>query len=136
MNKKKRVCSHKHARTKGLNFEREVAGAFREIGFVKAQRHLEFQIANAVGVDIDHTGPVKVQCKNMQKFANPSILKEIKDFTGIPVLLTKASGDPNPCAILPMKFFMELLSSYMLGLSPDKQKELGWTNPADMDLGF
>jgi len=78
----------KMQRTKGHSFEREVCKELKEI-FPLAQRKLEYQTSKCNGVDLDNTGNLRIQCKRYAKYVNPSKIEEIKDSSGIPVLITK-----------------------------------------------
>ena len=55
-------------RTSGHSFERKMANEFIPIGWPKAKRHLEYQVAEATGIDLDHTDPFDVQRKNMKDY--------------------------------------------------------------------
>jgi len=68
------------SRRKGHAWEREVAQMFREWGFPDAKRHLEFQLdEGGKGLDLSHTGPLKVQAKNYAGSINPlKVLEEIE----------------------------------------------------------
>jgi len=48
----------------GKVFERHIANEFKDLGWVDAKRHLEYQIQEAMGIDLDNTDPFDVQCKN------------------------------------------------------------------------
>lgn len=132
---KKRKVSRKGVRQKGNTFEREIAMDLRMMGFTKAGRHLEFQINNAVGVDIDHAGPFRIQCKNFQKYPSMSFIEEVQDKTGIPLLVAKANGKP-PLVAIPWDEFLKIVSAWMKTMSKEKQEEHKWANPSDLDLGF
>lgn len=68
----------KLSRTKGHNYERDVAKLYRETGFAKAQRQLEYQ--EGLGVDLEHTGPFDVQCKVGKRPPTPWVaLEEIPE---------------------------------------------------------
>ena len=86
----------KTSRTKGHNWEREVAKRFREHGFPLAERKLEYQISECTGVDITNTGAFKVQCKRYKDYCPISKIEEVKE-TGIPILITK--GDRKPAVV-------------------------------------
>lgn len=100
----------KLSRTKGHSFERLIAKRFRPI-FPEAKRHLEYQISEAKGVDLDGVGEYKVQCKRGRKYANPSAIEEIQLDPiegGIPVLITQ--GDfKEPIVCIPLEHFLNLL---------------------------
>ena len=89
----------KLSRTKGHSYEREVAKEFREMGFSKAERQLEYQISEAQGVDLKNTDPFKVQCKRGKKYASITKIEEVKPETGaIPILVTR--GDNTQSAVV------------------------------------
>ena len=94
------------SRRKGHQFEREVAIALRSV-FPKARRHLEYQDAEANGVDLVETGYFKFQCKKLKTYAPVSTLKEIQfdELYETPVVVTAADNEPW-VAILP---FADLL---------------------------
>lgn len=101
----------KLSRTKGHAFEREVAIEFRRAGFPEAKRHLEYQACEAQGIDLDGTGPYRVQCKRGRKPAPISAIDEIQLDPingGIPVLATR--GDKGIAyAVLPLKNLLDLI---------------------------
>ncbi len=86
---KKRI----NVRAKGHTFERYIAAAMRMIGYDKAHRQLEFQINNALGIDIAGTGRYKIQCKKTKKYVPMSTINEVKfKDDEIPVLIAAADG--------------------------------------------
>jgi hypothetical protein len=97
------------SRRKGHNFEREIAIFFRNI-FPEARRHLEYQDAEANGVDLVHTGPFKIQCKRGRKYSSLQAIKEItaNELIGdIPLLITQ--GDHERILVaLPLEDFIRL----------------------------
>lgn len=115
----------KLSRMKGASFEREIAKALRFV-FPNALRHLEFQVDNAIGIDIDNTGVYKIQCKRGRKYASLSAIEEVtcdEMFGDIPVLVTK--GDNKRILVaLPFEAFMDLLlRKYKDEIEEDKAKE-------------
>lgn len=106
---KKRKVSHAGARQKGLAFERWVANELGHI-FLEAERRLESQASKCIGVDLDGTDRIKIQCKNYQGYASVGTIKEIqiKDPTDIPVLVTKGNK-LEPMAVLPFNKLVTLL---------------------------
>lgn len=110
---KKRVNGIK----KGKQFEREIANALGHI-FPEAQRMLEYQASNVIGVDIEGTWPFLFQCKNHQTYTPVSTIKEIRTQSkdDIPVLITKGIR-METMAILPFEKFVTLLE-VAYGLSP------------------
>ena len=78
----------KAQRTKGHNFEREVARTFRSL-FPKSYRVLEYQSNNANGIDVE-AGPFNIQCKRSAKSVPMNKINEIKpDENKIPLLVSK-----------------------------------------------
>ena len=81
-------------RNKGAAFERLCAQDFRDLGFEKARRHLEYNAEDAEdGCDLQGTGKVRVQCKCKKSYASVNTIDEIKK-PGIKLLLTKADRKP------------------------------------------
>jgi hypothetical protein len=112
---KKDFMSGKASRNKGHNFERAVANKFADAGYTKARRHLEYHEDDCHGVDLDNTGPFKVQCKAHKNYVSINTINEIKDLKQgeIPVLITK--GDRlEPMAALPAKDFYNLVEAFTL----------------------
>lgn len=94
----------KLSRTKGHAFERYVAQKFRSI-FPGARRLLEYQ--EGVGVDIENTGPLRIQCKAYKDYAPISKINEVK-LSGIPCLVTK--GDrKTPMIVLSLDDFLRII---------------------------
>lgn len=107
----------KLSRTKGHSYEREIAKEFREMGFPNAERQLEYQISEALGVDLKHTDPFLVQCKRGRKWASISKIKEIKRSSDehIPLLITKGDREES-VVVMYLKDFKEVIKQ-------TKQKE-------------
>ena len=78
--------SGKTSRTKGHNFEREVARMLRAY-YPNAKRQLEYQ--EGVGFDITETGDLSVQCKVGNSFKIEKALKEAEREDKIAVAITK-----------------------------------------------
>lgn len=89
---RKRKVSHKGARAKGLQFERDVANAIGHV-FPEAKRHLEYQGDSAQeGRDISNTGVYAIQCKNLQNYVPIKTIKEVnRTSENRPVLVTKGN---------------------------------------------
>ena len=102
---------------KGKQFERDVANELLHI-FPDAQRMLEYQASNCVGVDLENTDCIKIQCKRNQTYAPISRIKEIikQNDTDIPVLVTKGNK-VEAMAVLPFEKFVTLLE-VVYGLVP------------------
>lgn len=100
----------KLSRTKGHGFEREIAIALRDI-FPDARRHLEYQDAEANGVDLINTGKYFIQCKRGRKYASLTAIKEVQcdeALGDVPVLVTKGDNEKILVA-LPLDEFIRLL---------------------------
>ena len=93
---------------KGKNFEREVARMFQKIGYTEARRQLEYHIKDANGVDLQGTGNWRVQCKRYSEYVSVNKIFEIKDKSGIPLLITKADNKPA-MVVLPLESFLVML---------------------------
>lgn len=111
---KKRTISQnaKRSRTKGHDFEREVARRLRLV-YPGARRHLEYQDGQAFGVDLAETGSLRVQCKKLAKYASVATIHEARFdplFGEIPVLVTAGDNEP-PMAVVPFEDFVRLLAS-------------------------
>lgn len=107
----KRKVSHKGARAKGLQFEREIANDLGHI-FPEAKRQLEYQTSENCGTDIENTGPFQFQCKFHQNYVPVGTIKEIhpKSADHVPVLVTKGNNQ-EAMAILPWDKFVLILEA-------------------------
>lgn len=108
--KKKKVKrpGTKFGAKKGKAFERQIATALGHI-FPDAQRMLEYQGSNVIGVDLEKTDIFRFQCKCYANYKNPSAIFEIREKgPHVPVLVTKANSRP-PMAVLPFEEFVTLL---------------------------
>lgn len=102
----------KLSRTKGVAYERKIAQAFKDIGYVGAKRHLEYQVDEAHGIDLDGTGPYKVQCKKTKKYVSLNTIKEIKcnrKAGDVPVLIAGADNQPS-LVVVHLEDFLEILT--------------------------
>lgn len=112
---KKEFMGGKTSRNKGHKFERAVANKFVDAGYTKARRHLEYHEDDCHGVDLDNTGPFRVQCKAHKNYVSVNTISEIQDLKQgeIPVLITK--GDRlESMAVLPAKDFYKMAESVRL----------------------
>ncbi len=109
VSKKKKVRpGTKFGAKKGKNFEREIATALGHI-FPDAQRMLEYQGSNVIGVDLENTDIFRFQCKCTANYKNPNAIFEIREKgPHVPVLVTKANNR-SPMAVLPFQEFVTLL---------------------------
>jgi hypothetical protein len=112
--KPKRV---KNPAAKGKQFERDVANAIAHI-FPEAQRMLEYQASNVIGVDIEGTDPFLIQCKNHANYCSVGTINEVRvqNENQIPVLVTKGIR-LEAMAVLPFEKFVTLLE-VAYGLRP------------------
>lgn len=100
-----------YQRRKGHNFERECAKILREI-YPEAKRHLESQIQDCKGFDLDNTGRFRFQCKRNKNYAPVNKIEEVKDLDGtIPALITKGDN-MKPVVALYLEDFLEMLKAY------------------------
>jgi len=106
-----------NVRAKGFAFERYIAAAMRMIGYTKAHRQLEFQINNALGIDIAETGRYKIQCKKTKKYVPMNTINEVK-YKGdeIPVLIAAGDGEP-PLVTMRLEDWLELVSKNFLDVN-------------------
>lgn len=109
--KRTRSQNARRSRRKGHQFEREVAIALRPV-FPEARRHLEYQDAEANGIDLVKTGEFAFQCKKLKSYASINTIKEIqceRKLGEVPVLVTAADGEPW-MAVLHFDDLLNLLS--------------------------
>lgn len=104
------VSPGKAARRKGHNFERTCARIWKNMGWDKAKRHLEYQSEEAeLGQDLDGTYPFMVQCKAHKNYCSVNTIKEIEDQVGhYPMVITKGDNQ-EPMVIIPFWAMRELL---------------------------
>lgn len=107
--KKSRAQGGRAVRQKGHSFERECALALRKV-YPDAKRHLEVQKCEALGYDLDNTGPFKFQCKRNVKYAPLNKIEEVQAASGdIPALITK--GDHKKAIVaLYLDDFIKILN--------------------------
>lgn len=99
-----------NVRQKGHSFERFVARLMQYVGYTKAHRQLEFQINNALGIDIAETGRFKIQCKKTKKYVPLNTINEVKaKANDIPVLIAAGDGEP-PLVVMHLADWLELVS--------------------------
>jgi hypothetical protein len=99
----------KTSRTKGHNFEREIARSLKDV-FPEAKRNLEYQ--EGEGVDIANTGEFSIQCKVGKSFRIEPALKEAVKPNKIPLAITKKDRSD---IIVSMYYedFRKLLEAYL-----------------------
>lgn len=103
------------SRVKGKAYENQVAKQFRDIGFINAKRHLEYQFQEALGRDLDGTQPFAVQCKCWK--ATPSIraMEEIvlDEHYTLPVAILKRTQSIKfkklEVAAMPLDLFLAIV---------------------------
>lgn len=99
--------SGKMSRTKGHGYERAIANKLKPI-YPEAKRHLESQAQEALGYDLDNTGPFLIQCKRYKQYAPINKIEEIKPSKGIHALITKADRKPDIICLY-LDDFLEIL---------------------------
>lgn len=111
-----------NVRQKGHAFERFIAKVFRDLGYDKAHRQLEFQINNAHGIDLAETGRYAIQCKKTKKYVPMNTIQEVKcSDDQVPVLI--AAGDnQEPLVTIPLWAFMELELLRLGDINPKEAK--------------
>lgn len=110
--KKRPKSPGRHARNKGYGFERWVANALKGL-YPEARRQLEYHENDCKGIDLANTGPFKIQCKKLRKYARIVMIEEVvcdSVFGDIPVLITAADNKPA-MAVLPLTEFIRLVES-------------------------
>jgi len=106
--KKSRAQGGKAVRAKGHGFERACAKKLRRV-YPDVKRHLENQKQEAMGFDLDNTGPFKFQCKAYMNYAPVNKIEEViytKD--EMPALITKADNK-KPIVCLYLDDFVKIL---------------------------
>jgi len=104
-----KMTSGKTARTKGHNFEREVANLLK-VYFPNAKRQLEYQ--EGLGYDIANTDELSIQCKVGKSFKIEKALAEAVRPKFIPVAITKRDRE-NIVVSMYWKDFEYFLISYL-----------------------
>jgi len=109
--KKLRRRRGRAVRAKGHTFERECAVIFREF-YPEARRLLENHRDDARGVDLLHTGRLRIQCKRKKDYVGVSRITEIQCdelIAGeIPVLVTSGDGK-RPMVVMSLSDFRAFL---------------------------
>lgn len=103
----------RHARRKGHQFERDIAIELKGI-YPDVRRHLEYQDAEANGVDLVNTGRYRIQCKKLKAYASINTIKEIQcdEMLGgeVPILVT-AGDNMRAMVVMPFDEFKRLLEA-------------------------
>jgi hypothetical protein len=98
----------KNPAAKGKAFEREIATQLGHI-FPDAERNLEYQQSNCIGVDLSNTDVFRFQCKRYANYAPIGKIFEIRETAKhIPVLVTKGNK-MDAMAVLPFDELVTLL---------------------------
>jgi len=101
------------ARRKGHQFERDIANKLKSV-YPNVRRQLEYNENDCMGIDLVNTGPFRIQCKKLKKYAPISAIEEVVhfDFLGeIPVLITAGDNKP-PLAVIPLETFLDMLKHW------------------------
>ena len=102
-----------NGRQKGFAYEREIADEIKQI-FPDVKRHLEYQMQECAGFDLDntklHDWDFKVQCKRGRKYAPINKIFEVKE-DGIPLLVTRGDRCESMVA-MKLKDFIMILDAY------------------------
>ena len=98
----------KMSRTKGHSYERSIANKLKCV-FPNAKRHLESQMEECKGYDLDHTGPYRIQLKRYKKYVSIGKIEEVHEEEGtIPILITKGDHKPD-MVVMPLTHFIHLI---------------------------
>ncbi len=113
--KSKRVIKNtgRRSRTKGHSFEREVAAAFRLV-FPEARRQLEYHVKDALGVDLQETGPYRIQCKRLKKYASIAAINEVVSTPPHVRILVTRGDNTETMAVLPLTELIRLIKADQL----------------------
>lgn len=95
-----------YARRRGHSFEREIANKFKEF-YPESKRHLEMQMQEAKGFDIEVTD-FYIQCKRNKQWCPLSKIKEIIPTDKKHLLVTKGDREKEIVAMY-LDDFLELL---------------------------
>jgi len=118
--KKSRAQGGKAARAKGHGFERFCAIKLRPL-YPDVKRHLENQKQEALGFDLDNTGPIKFQCKAKVKYSPITAIEEVQCSKGdIPALITKGDNQ-RPVVCFYLDDFIKILGDVgeaFIGVKP------------------
>lgn len=118
---KKRI----NVRAKGHSFERWCANKFRitEV-FPFAKRHLEMQMQEADGIDLDNTGHFKIQCKVGKQIPkviydwyNKISSKKGHGYDDIETIVMKRDKE-NPLVVMCLDDFIKIVKLARLGERP------------------
>lgn len=101
----------KRNRTRGHNYERQIAQEFRELGWQTAcTTRYASRMRDDQKVDIFETNPLNIQCKATNKCINyQQILKEMPNDANYNVVLNKLTGK-GEFVIISKEDFYELIS--------------------------
>ena len=85
----KRKLTGRGARSKGLNWERDVVNKLKKY-FPQAERAMVGSTLDNAGIDIRNVGKLLIQCKRNRGYAPAGKIEEIQIEDGIKILWTKA----------------------------------------------
>ena len=118
--KKSRAQGGAAVRRKGHSFERTCAKVLRPL-YPDVKRHLENQRQEALGFDLDNTGPFLFQCKAYMQYAPVTKIEEvIHNKDQMPALITKADNK-RPVVCLYLDDFVKVLGDVgeaFIGVDP------------------
>ena len=123
----------KRNRQRGQEYEREIAGWFRELGFDDARRNLQAQGGKVVGNDLANI-PFAVECKRTSASLIPKAIKALEqcdeDAQAIkdksPRLVITRADQGQSHVVLSLKDFGKLIA-YLAHPEPDfDYSEKGW----------
>lgn len=100
------------ARTKGHNFEREMAQLFRELGWSDCvTSRSESKNLDDLGIDLCYTDPFQIQCKAQEKMdtAPHDLLSSMPE--GLNVVIHKRNNK-GTIVYLDLKNFLNLIKEY------------------------
>lgn len=103
------------ARNKGKAYENTVAKMLRHI-FPNAKRHLEFQFQEAHGIDLDNTGPYRIQIKKHRAYVPVTTINEVQCerlLGEVPILVTAGDG-LEAMAVLPFEDLISMMEKIHL----------------------
>jgi hypothetical protein len=100
-----------NGRRKGHSYERNMAKEWRDIGWPQAERQLEYQISEALGVDLKNTGPFLVQTKCKRQYVPMNTIEEVQQKKGMYPLLISKADHQKPIACMYWEDLKELLQT-------------------------
>lgn len=105
------------SKNKGHAYENYIAKRLRELGWVDAHRHLEFQPSEAeASMDLVETQPLAIQCKCWKSAPPITTLETVKPNVQYPIPVailkrTRSKGKKTlEVAVLPLEVFFDMLA--------------------------